>query len=114
MGDDSVIPRRSVEGKGNDIVAAPEVHLGVSTRAYHDVLLAADHIAGGWRVDARAGMEVPQFLAAGGVIGGKLAVAFARKDQTACGGQNAADHRLPRLDLAPDLAGVLVDGGDIA
>src|SRR6201999_2711760 len=62
MGDDDEIRVRSVERKGDDIVAAPEVHLGVSTRAYHDVLLAADHIAGGWRVDACAGMEVPQFL----------------------------------------------------
>src|SRR3984893_18652422 len=60
------------------------------------------------------GGEAPQFLAGGRIVGRELAVAFTRDDKTACGGENAADDRLRRLHLPFDLAGVVVDGGNVA
>lgn len=37
-----------------------------------------------------------------------------REHKTARGGENASDHRLRRLDLPFDLAGIVVDGGNVA
>src|SRR4030081_1877029 len=105
---------RSIEREGDDIVAAAEVDLSVAARTYHDILLSVAHVSGVWRVDAGSSAETPQFLAVGRIVSGELAVAFARENKAACGGENAADHRFWRLDLPFDLAGVVVDGGDVA
>src|SRR5258705_12318330 len=105
---------RSIERESDDIVAAAEIDLRVASRAYDDILLAVDHVGGGRRVDAGSGAETPQFLAVGRIIGGELSVAFARENEAACGGENAADHRFWRLDLPFDLAGVVVNGGNVA
>src|SRR6202035_6007336 len=91
------------------LVAALGIDLHVAAGGDHDVLLAADHVGRGRRVDAGAGMEFPERLAVLGVIGLEPAVALARKDETAGGGEDAADHRLRRLHLPFDLAGVVVD-----
>src|SRR5258706_6117850 len=104
----------SIERESDDIVAAAEIDLRVASRAYDDILLAVDHVGGGRRVDAGSGAETPQFLAVGRIIGGELSVAFARENEAACGGENAADHRFWRLDLPFDLAGVVVNGGNVA
>src|SRR5579871_6416906 len=96
---------RSIERERDDVVATAEVDLGVSTRADHDVLLAVDRIARRRGVDTGSGAEAPEFLAVRRVIGCELAVAFTREHQSARGGQNAADHRLRRLDLPLELAG---------
>src|SRR6266403_6030343 len=82
---------RSIERESDDIVAAAEIDLRVASRAYDDILLAV-----------------------GRIIGGEFAVAFARENKAACGGENAADHRFWRLDLPFDLAGVVVNGGNVA
>src|SRR5260370_18211456 len=103
---------RSIERESDDIVAAAEIDVRVAARAYEDILTAVDHVGGGRRVDAGSGAETPQFLAVGRIIGGELSVAFARENEAACGGENAADHRFWRLDLPFDLAGVVVNGGD--
>src|SRR5271166_811933 len=105
---------RSIEREGDDVVAAPEVDLDVTARANHDVLLAAHHVARRRCIDARTGAEAPQFLAVGRVVGCELAVAFTCENKTAGGGEDAADHRFRRLHLPFDLAGVVVDGGDVA
>src|SRR5258706_12120702 len=103
----------SIERESDDIVAAAEIDLRVASRAYDDILLAVDHVGGGRRVDAGSGAETPQFLAVGRIIGGELSVAFARENEAACVCKNAADHRFWRLDLPFDLAGVVVNGGDL-
>src|SRR5260370_26895238 len=105
---------RSIEREGDDIVAAAEVDLSVTSRAYHDVLLPANHVGGGRRIDAGSRAEAPQFLAVGRIVSGELAVTLARENNAACGGQNAADPRFWRLDLPFYLAGIVVDGGDTA
>src|SRR5258707_14512832 len=105
---------RSIERESDDIVAAAEVDLSVPSRAYHDILLSVDHVGGGRRIDAGSGAEAPQFLAAGRIVSGELAVALTRENKAACGGQNAADHRFWRLDLPFYLAGVVVNGGNVA
>src|SRR5260221_13540258 len=104
---------RSIEREGDDIVAAAEIDLRVASRAYDDILLAVDHVGGGRRVDAGSGAETPQFLAVGRIIGGELSVAFARENEAACGCENAAHHRFWRLDLPFDLAGFVVNGGNV-
>src|SRR5260370_8343599 len=105
---------RSIERESDDIVAAAEIDVRVAARAYEDILTAVDHVGGGRRVGAGFGGEPPQFLAVGRIIGGELSVAFARENEAACGGENAADHRFWRLDLPFDLAGVVVNGGNVA
>src|SRR5258707_15205840 len=105
---------RSIERESDDIVAAAEVDLRVASRAHDDILLAVDHVGGGRRVDAGSGAETPQLLAVGRIVSGELAVAFARENKAARGGENAADHRFRRLDLPFDLAGVVVNGGNVA
>src|SRR4030081_913948 len=105
---------RSIERETENIVAAGENELSVASCAHHDILLAVNHVSGGWRVDAGSSAETPQFLAGGRIVSGELAVAFARENKAACGGENAADHRFWRLHLPFDLAGVVVDGGDVA
>src|SRR5260370_31698647 len=104
---------RSIERESDDILAGAEIDLGVAARAYDDIVLAVDHVGGGRRVDAGSGAETPQVLAVGRIIGGELSVAFARENEAACGGENAADHRFWRLDLPFDLAGVVVNGGNV-
>src|SRR5260370_1425467 len=101
----------SIEREGDDIVAAAKVDLGVAARADHDVLLAAHHVGGRRRIDACTGAEVPQFLAVGRIVGRELAIALTRENKTARGGENASEHRLRRLDLQFDLAGVVGNGG---
>src|SRR5260370_35254089 len=105
---------RSIERESDDIVAAEEIDLRVASRAYDDILLAVDHVGGGRRVDAGSGAETPQFLAVGRIIGGELAVAFARENKAACGGENAPDHRFWRLDLPFGLARAVVNGRQCA
>src|ERR1700745_2203634 len=107
-------PIYSFECESDDVVAALEVDLDVTARADQDILLAAQRVAGGRRIDARPGVEAPQFLAGGRVVGRKLDVAFSRESKATRGGENAADHRLRRLHLPFDLASVVVDGGDVA
>src|SRR5712664_1460011 len=105
---------RSIERERDNVVAAAEVDLGVSARTDHYILLAANHVGGRRRIDARTGAEVPQFLAIGRIVGRELAIALTRENKTARGGENASDHRLRRLDLPFDLAGVVVNGGNVA
>src|ERR1700757_4243242 len=112
--DHNTTPASSIDRESDDVVAALEVDLDVTARADHDILLAAQRVAGGRRIDARPGAEAPQFLAGGRVVGRKLAVAFPRENKATRGGENAADHRLRRLHLPFDLASVVVDGGDVA
>ena len=52
--------KRSLDREGDDGVAALGVDLGVAARADDDVLLAADHVGGRRRIDAGAGLELPQ------------------------------------------------------
>src|SRR6202163_1104299 len=101
---------RSIEREGDNVVATVKVDLGVAARADHDILLAAHHVGGGGRIDACTGAEVPQFLSVGRIVGRELAVALTRENKTTRGGENAANHRLRRLDLPFDLAGVVVNG----
>src|SRR5215472_13331040 len=68
---------QSVQGERDDGVAALVVELHVAAGGDHDVLLAADHVGGGRRIDAGPGIERPQHLAVLGVIGAEAAVAFA-------------------------------------
>src|ERR1700692_3918119 len=104
----------SIPREGDDAVAALGIDLHVAAGRHHDVLLAADDIGRRRRVDAGAGLELPQYVAALGVIGLEPAVAFAGEDQAAGRGENAADHRLRRLHLPFDLAGVVVDCSYVA
>src|ERR1700737_5562929 len=104
----------SIEREGDNVVAAVKVDLGVAARADYDILLAAHHVGGGRRTNSCACAEVPQFLAVGRIVGRELAVAFTGENKTAGGSENAADHRLRRLDLPFDLAGVVVNRGDVA
>src|SRR3981081_825748 len=105
---------RSIEREGDNVVAAAEVDLGVSARTDHDLLLAANHVGGRRGIDPRTGVEAPQFLAVGRIVGRELAVTLTRENKAACGGENAADHRLWRLHLPFDLAGIVIDGCNVA
>ena len=49
-----------VKRKRDDTIAALGVDLDITAGANHDVLLAADRVRRGWRVDASAGLEFPQ------------------------------------------------------
>src|SRR6185437_11925921 len=105
---------RSVGREGDDAVSALVVELGVAARADDDVLLAVDHVGRGRRVHARARLELPELFAVRRVVGLERAIALAREHEAAGGGEDAADHRLRRLHLPGDLAGVVVDRGDVA
>src|SRR5215218_1448317 len=105
---------RSIEREGDDVVTAAGVDLNVASRTYHDILLSVDRVSGGWRIDAGSSAEAPQFLAGGRIVGGELAVAFTRENEAARGGENAADHWFWRLDLPFYLAGIVIDGSNIA
>src|SRR6185312_4935119 len=100
--------------EGDERVAALVVELRIAARRNDDVLLAVDGIGGWWGVDAGPGLEFPEHGARVRVISLKQAVALAGKGKSARRHQNAADHRLLRLDLPFDLAGVVVDRGDVA
>src|SRR5512145_1788320 len=96
--------RISVDGERDDVVAALEVDLRVSTGADDDVLLAV-HRIGSWRgIDARACEEGPQNIAALRVVGAEPTVTFTSEHETAGGGQRAAHHGQRRLLLPGDLA----------
>ena len=56
-GDHSTAPAWSIDSESDDVVAALEVDLDVTARADHDILLAAQRVAGGRRIDARPGAE---------------------------------------------------------
>src|ERR1700730_3061391 len=58
----------SIDGEGDDVVAALVVDLDVSAGRDHDVLLAVDRVGGRRRVDAGAGPEFPQDRASAGDI----------------------------------------------
>src|ERR1700716_687511 len=105
---------RSIKRERDNVVAAAEVDLGISARTDNYILLAADHVGGRRRIDARPGAEAPQFLAVGRIVGRELAVALTRENKTARGGGNASGHRLRRLDLPFDLAGIVIDGCNVA
>ena len=104
----------SIDGKRDDVVAALEVDLGISASANDDVLLAVERIGSGRSVDAGTGKERPQDVAALRIVGAEPAVAFTSEHETAGGRQGAAHHGQRRLLLPGDLAGVVVDGGDVA
>src|ERR1700729_2699076 len=106
--------RGLLDREGDDVVAALGVDLGVAARTDDDILLAVNHVGRRGRVDAGAGLELPKHFAAGIVVGLEPAVGFAGEDEAAGGRKNPTDHRLRRLDLPGDLAGVVVDRGDIA
>ena len=66
------------------------------------------------RVDSGASLERPQTLAGERVVGAEHPVALAGEEHVALGHQAAADHRLLGLGLPGDVAGVDVDGRDVA
>src|SRR6266481_783996 len=103
-----------LQREGDDIVAPLVVELDVAAGRNDDILLAVDRIRGRRRVDAGAGVESPQHLAVPGVIGAEAPIAFAGEDEAAGCRQNAADHRLRRLYLPTNLAGVVIDRRDVA
>src|SRR4051794_11704850 len=105
---------RSIEREGDDIVTAAEVDLSVASRTYHDILLSVDHVGGGWCIDAGSSSEAPQFLPIGRVERGELPVALTCENRPPCGGEIAADDGFGRLDLPFYLAGVVIDGGNLA
>src|SRR5262249_35732364 len=109
-----LIGLKSLQREGDDIVASLVVELDVAAGGNDDVLLAVDRIGGRWRVDAGAGVESPQYLAIPGVIGAEAPIAFAREHEAAGRRQNAADHRLRRLYLPANFAGVVIDRRDVA
>src|SRR5258708_32387809 len=99
-----VTPARSIECKGDDVVAALEVDLSVAACADHNILFATKYVGGRWRIDSRARAETPQFLTVGGVVGRELAIAFTGENGTACGCKHAPDHRLRRFHRPLHLA----------
>src|SRR5262249_62237967 len=105
---------RSVERERDDAVPALGVDLHGRAGRDYDVLLAGDAVGGRRRIDASASIECPQHLAVGRVIGAEAAIRLAREYDAAGSRQNAADHRLRRLDLPADLTGVVVDGGYVS
>src|SRR4026207_200121 len=80
----------SIDGKRDDVVAALEVDLRVSTCADDDVLLAVDGIGSGRCIDAGPGEERPQDVATLRVVGAEPSVALTGEHETASGGQRAA------------------------
>src|SRR6185437_5295883 len=90
------------------------VELIIAARRDGNIGLAVDLKSHRRGVDAGARREGPQALAALGVIGGESAVTLAGEDEPALGGERAADHRLIGLDLPGDLAGIDIDGRDVA
>src|SRR5512147_2547807 len=91
--------RLSIDGKRDDVVAALEVDLGISASADDDVLLAVDGV-GGWRsVDAGAGKERPQYVAALRIVSAEPAVPFTGEHEPSGSGERAAHHRQRRLLL---------------
>src|SRR3954466_3444084 len=108
-----LLPIGSVDRERDDVVAALIVELGVTARPDHNILLGPNHVARWWRVHTGAGAEAPQLFAVGGVVGSELAIAFSGEHQAPGGGENASNHRLGRLDLPLDLAGVVVHRRDV-
>src|ERR1700722_4180611 len=106
--------RALLDREGDDVVAALGIDLGVAARTDDDILLAVDHVGRRRRIDARASLELPKHFASGRVVGFEPAVGLASEEKAAGCGENAANHRLRRLDLPGDLPGVVVDRGDIA
>src|SRR5262249_15337819 len=106
--------RLSIDGKGDDVVAALEVDLDVTASADDDVLLAVDGVGSRRRIDAGAGKERPQHVTGLGIVGAEPAVALTGEHEAAGSGERAAHQRYRRLLLPCDLAGVVIDGGDVA
>src|SRR6476619_7882599 len=106
--------RRSIDGERDDVVAALEVDLGVSAGSDDDVLLAVDGVGGRRRIDAGAREERPQDVAGFRIVGAEPAIAFTGEHEATGSGQRATQHGQRRLFLPGDLAGVVIDGGDIA
>src|SRR6476620_6452789 len=106
--------RVSIDGERDDVVAALEVNLDVTTRADDDVLLAVDGVGGWRRIDAGAREERPQNVAALRIVGAEPAIAFTGEHEATGSGQRATHHGQRRLFLPGNLAGVVVDGGDVA
>src|SRR6218665_1153936 len=85
---------------------------------HRDVLLATDGEAAGRRDDARRGRELPQQLAALGVVGAEHAVIGATgKQHAAAGGEDRAPVPRVRVLLAPDLLAAIdapgLDAADV-
>src|SRR4051812_34254351 len=110
----SALESRSIQRESDDAIATLVVELHVAARSDHNVLLAADCIRRRRRIDAGPGLERPEHVAVLGIIGAEPAIAFTGEDEPASGRENAADHRLRRLLLPLDLAGVVVDGGYVS
>jgi hypothetical protein len=71
---------RSFKGKGDDIVPALEVQLGVPTRTHDDVLTAVDHAGIRKRIDACTGKKRPKDLTVLRIIGSRWDPLFDRDE----------------------------------
>src|SRR6266550_2403013 len=98
-------------GKSKDEHGVTEriTELEISARRDRDELLSVDLENRRSGVDAGAAIELPQHRAGARIIRLEPAVALTREHQAAGRGRGAADHRLIRLDLPGDLAGLQVD-----
>ena len=85
-------------------VPALGVERGVASRRDHNILASVDRIGRWRRVDASAGLKLPEHGAVSGVIRLEPAVGFAREHQTTRGREHAADHGFGGLDAPRDLA----------
>src|ERR1043166_6593805 len=103
-----------IDRERDDIVAALIIELHVAARGDHDVLLALDRVGRRRSFDAGASLEAPENGTAAGIVGAEPAVALAGEHAPARGREDAADHRLWRLHLPADLAGVVVDRRHVA
>src|ERR1700722_10186294 len=106
--------RTLLDREGDDVVAALGVDLGVAARTDDDILLAVDHVGRRGRIDARAGLELPEHFTVGVVVSFEPAVGLAGEEKAAGCDENAADHRLRRLNLPGDFPGVVIDRADVA
>src|SRR5271163_3609085 len=57
-----------LDREGDDVVAALGIDLGVAARTDDDILLAVDHVGRRGRIDACAGLELPEHFAGGVVV----------------------------------------------
>src|SRR5262245_3141198 len=106
---------RSIDKReGNQRIAAFVVELRVAAGRNDDELLTVDGIGGRRRIDTRARLELPQHGPGFRVVGLEQAIALPGESEATRRHQNAADHRLLGFHLPFDLAGVVIDRGDVA
>src|SRR5439155_1454435 len=92
-----------------DAVAALEVELRISARGDGDVLFAPHHVGHRRRVDAGAGLVLPQQVTGRRVQRLEEPVALAEEHDTPGSGKGAADQGLLGVVLPSHLAGIDVD-----